>query len=184
MVEVAYNITYLDPVEVENLASRQDGWDNLMLFGGSQDKECMAWRFFQGFQESVKCLGRKHMHLINDINTVTSNLWWNPYLVDQVTDIINRVIGCGIQFVDIVTSVVIKCHTRFTLVTGFGIGRQVAAIDGLGKNAGTGGFSHTPWTTKQVRMGQLLASDGILQGTGNGILCNYGTKCVGPVFSG
>ena len=39
------------------------------------------------------------MHLVYDINAVFTYLGWNANLVGEVTDVIDGVVGSGIQFV-------------------------------------------------------------------------------------
>jgi hypothetical protein len=102
------------------------------------------------------------VNLVYDIYTVTSNLRRYSYLVNQVADIVNRVIRSSIEFVNIVASALAKSNTGFTFVTGLIFGSEVTAINGFGKNTGTRSFSYTTWATKEIGMGQLLKLNRIL----------------------
>ena len=113
------------------------------------------------------------MDLINNIYTVFPNLWRDPYLFSQVPDVVNRVIGCRIQFMDIKSPGFIKGSAGFTGIAGLGISAYTLAVYGLGKNPGTGGFANSPGTAKQVGMAQVIVLYGILQGVGNSRLSDY-----------
>ncbi len=69
------------------------------------------------------------------------------------------------------------------MITGFTIGCAVFAVDGLCQDAGAGGFTHSPRTTKQEGMGQLVVIDGILQRGGDMGLPHHGGKILRTVFS-
>ena len=56
---------------------------------------------------------------------------------------------------------IVERHTAGTFIAGFAIILQVFAVDGFGQNTGTGGFAHTPWTTKQKGMRQRVVADRI-----------------------
>jgi hypothetical protein len=41
------------------------------------------------------------MHFIDDIYFVGAYLWWDANLIDQISDVIDRVVGSSIQLVNI-----------------------------------------------------------------------------------
>ena len=102
-----------------------------------------------------------------DIDAVSADLRRNTYLVDQVTDIIHRVVRGGIQFVDVERTVFVESFAGFALVACFGIGCRVQTVDRFGEDTGASGFTHATWAAKQIRMGQLTATDSIFQCRGN-----------------
>ena len=122
------------------------------------------------------------MNLIYYIYTIFPNLWRDPHLFSQVPDVINRIIGCRIQFMNIKSPGFVKGSARFTGIAGFGIITYTGAVYGLGKNPGTGGFAYSPGTAKQVGMAQVIMLYGILQCIGDRRLSNYRSKCFGSVF--
>lgn len=67
----------------------------------------------------------------------------------------------------------VKGSARFTGIAGFGIITYTGTVYGLGKDPGTGGFSYSPGTAKQVGMAQVIVLYGILQGIGYSRLSNY-----------
>jgi hypothetical protein len=88
-------------VKIKDLAPGQDGGQYLLLFGSGKDEYGMSRRFFKRFQERVKRGLRKHMHLINDINAVFSYLGQDTHFIDETPDIVHRVVGGSIEFMNI-----------------------------------------------------------------------------------
>ena len=99
--KMVHSILERDPFEVEDLAPAQDRWKDLVLFRCCQDKDGIGWWLFQRFQEGVKSSGRKHVYLIDDVHFEFSCLGCETYLFHKTPDIINRVVGGRIQFMDI-----------------------------------------------------------------------------------
>ena len=122
ILQVCYGILHIDAVEVIDLASAQDGRQNLVLLGGSQDEYGMMRRFFQCLQECIEGRLRKHVNLVDDVYLVLADLWRDAYLVNQGTDIVHRVVRCSIEFVYVVRALFVECHARFALVASFPIG--------------------------------------------------------------
>ena len=95
-------IIHIDAVKVIYLATGQDSRQNLVLFCSCQDKDGMTGWFFQRFQESVESRSGQHVYLVDDIYFIFSYLGRNTHLFHQLADIVNGVVGCGIQFMDVV----------------------------------------------------------------------------------
>jgi hypothetical protein len=95
------------------------------------------------------------MNLIDYIYAVFPNLGEYSHLINQAPDVIHRLIGCSIQFVDVVGTRFIEGFARFTLFTGFDAFRQVKTVKGFRKDPGAGGFTYTPRTAEKVCMGYL-----------------------------
>ena len=134
-----------------------------MLLRCSQNKNSMTGRLFQRFQESIESRSRQHMHLINDIHFILTYLRRDAHLLYQLTDIIHRVIGSCIKFMNIIRTLLIESHTRLTSITRFPIGSKRHTVDSLGKNTGASCFSYSTGTTKQIGMSQFLCGNGIFQ---------------------
>src|SRR5690606_14127649 len=91
------NVADLNSVEIKDLTPRQDGRDHLVFFCRCQNENGVWRRFFQSLQKGIKSLIGEHVNLIYDIDLESSELWWIANLVNQVSDIIDRVVGCGIK---------------------------------------------------------------------------------------
>ena len=97
--QIADDVGYADASEVISLAARQDGGQNLVLFGGGEDEDGVCRGFLEGFQEGVESGLAEHMYLIDDEYAVFSDLRGNVHLVDKGFDIVDRIVRCGIQLV-------------------------------------------------------------------------------------
>jgi len=101
VLEVLNGVLNPYPVEVENLATRQDGGKNFMLLGGGHDENGMGWRFLECFQKGVESACGQHVHLINDVNAVFPNLGRYANLLNKLADTLYGVIGGSVEFVDV-----------------------------------------------------------------------------------
>jgi hypothetical protein len=124
------------------------------------------------------------MDLIDDVHTVLSDLRGDPHLVYQLPDIIYRIVGCRIQFVNGIRASLGKRNTGFTGSAGFHTFSGIEAIDGFGKDPGTGGFANTPGAAEKIGMGKLFPSDGILKGCNYIVLINNIAELLRTVFPG
>ena len=100
--QMIHRIFHAYPVKVINLTTGKNGRENLMLLRRSQDKDSMTGRFFQRFQERIESRCRKHVHLVDDIYLILTNLRRDAYLLHQLANVIYRIVGSSIEFVNIV----------------------------------------------------------------------------------
>ena len=100
--QMIHRIFHAYPVKVINLTTGKNGRENLMLLRRSQDKDSMTGRFFQRFQERIESRCRKHVHLVDDIYLILTNLRRDAYLLHQLANVIYRVVGSSIEFVNII----------------------------------------------------------------------------------
>ena len=81
------------PFKVVNLATRQNGGQNLVFLGCGQDENDVCGRLFQCFKEGIKGRGGKHVHLVDDENLIFSHLRRDARLVHQRLNVLNRVVA-------------------------------------------------------------------------------------------
>ncbi len=155
-LEVLHHVRHGDAVEVEDLASRQDGWENLVLFGGGQDEDRMRRWFFERLQKRIEGRLRQHMHLVDDVDLVLSLLRGDAHLVHNRPDVFDLVVGSGIQLEDV--------ERVILLVVG------IKPVDGAGENARRRGLAYAPRTAEEVRLGNLLLVNGLLEGARDAVL--------------
>src|SRR5574343_1752196 len=122
------------------------------------------------------------MYLVHNIHFVFPGLRSKTNLFYQCPDIVYRVVAGSIQFMNIHRSTCIKGNTAGTGITSFALSCWVGTVDGLGQASGTGGFTHSSWTTKQKSMCQLLIANGILYCGGNMLLPHKCIKVLRTVF--
>src|SRR5690348_11512454 len=123
------------------------------------------------------------MNLVNDINLEFSELRGKAHLLNQSADIIHRVVGSGIQFVNVQGSSFIEGSTGFTLSASFYIFCLIETVDGLGEDTRASGFTYTSGTAKQECLSQMVVFDGVFQRIGNRSLPHYRIKGLRAVFT-
>ena len=139
-------------------------------------------RFLQRFQKRIESRRTQHMHLVDNKDLIFSDRRRNTHLVDQGTDVVNRVIGGGIEFMDIIGTLFVESLAGFAFVTGFPVGSRIQAIDRLGKDTGTRGLTHSTGTAKEVGMSQLVTLYCIFKCSCQGFLSHHATKSRRTVF--
>ena len=169
--QVGRSIPHGNPPEIEDLAAREDGRDNFVLFGGGQDKDRVPGWFLQGFQEGIEGRLGKHMHLIDDVNLVFSHLGRDPYLVDEVPDIVYRVVGGRVEFKDVKGKIL-----PVLLLSVF--------VDFFRQYPGAGSFTYPAGPAEEQGLSQVVVFDGVQQRTGNGLLAHHVLELLGSVLPG
>ena len=177
-----HHIGNRDTRKVVYLATGQDGRQHLMLLRRSQNEQSMMGRFLQCFQKCIESRRTQHMHLIDNKDLVFSDRRRNAHLVDQGTDVIDRVVGGGIEFMDIIRTLLVEGLAGFAFVTGFPVGSRIQTIDRLGKDTGTRSLAHSTGTAKEVGMSQLVTLYCILKCSCQGLLSYHTTKSRRTVF--
>ena len=104
-------------------------------------------------------------------------------MVYEVADIVHRVVGCGIEFVDGEAATFVETAARFALTASVALGGGVEAVDALGEDACAGGLSHSSGAAEEVGVCQLLACDGIFEGGGDVALAHDRFECLWAIFA-
>ena len=111
------------------------------------------------------------MHLVDNIDLILTNLWRNPNLIDQVPDIIHRIIRGSIKFEDIECKILVF---HFIAVL----------IDLFGQYSRAGRLTYTSGSCKQQCLRQMIIGDSIVKCTGDGALTHHIFEVGRSVFSG
>lgn len=64
------NILIADAMEIETLAAREDGLQNLLRVGGAQHKDHVCRRLLERLEQRVERRRREHVGLVDDIDLV------------------------------------------------------------------------------------------------------------------
>src|SRR5690606_25718286 len=91
----------LNPVKVVYLATRQYGGQHLVFFCRGQNENGIWRRLLQRFQECIESRTGEHVNFIDNIDLESAVLGRIAHLVDQVADVVDGVVGGGVQFEDI-----------------------------------------------------------------------------------
>ena len=106
------------------------------------------------------------MHLVDDIYFILADLGRNAYLFHQLADVVYRVIGCGIKFVDIVLTLFVERHARFALIASLAIGGGRHTVNRFGKDTRASSLSYPTLPAEQISMSEFLSGNRIFQRSG------------------
>ena len=123
------------------------------------------------------------MHLVDDIDLILAYLWGNVYLLHQLADVVNGIVGGSIQLEDVVRALLVECSTRLTLVACLPVFARIQTVDGLGKDTRTGGLSHASRSAEEVGLCQFPCGDGVFQRGDERLLTHYRLESGGAIFS-
>ena len=124
------------------------------------------------------------MHLIDNVYFIMSYLWWNAHLFNQRTDIFYRVVGGGIQFVNVIRTLFVESAARLAFVASFAVFGGMLAINSLGKDTCTSCFADSPGSAKKISVSQFLGGYGIFQSGGKCPLSYHRIEGGGAILSG
>ena len=182
-LEVGDGVGYGHALEVVNLASTQDGRQDLVLLGGGEDEDHVRWRLLQGLEKGIEGGGTQHVDLVDDEHLVFAYLRRDAGLLHQGLDLIDTIVAGGIQLEDVVGALLIESLTALAGIACLAVLARVLAVDCLGKDAGTGGLSHTSRTAEKISVGKLATLHCILQCGSQRTLSNHRIKGHRTVFS-
>ena len=178
------NILIADAMEIETLAAREDGLQNLLRVGGAQHKDHVCRRLLKRLEQRVERRRREHVDLVDDINLVLAA---HRGKVDGVDDLLAHVVhagtACGIELVDI--RVVALGDELALLASTVGhaaactLGARrlgIAAQQRLGQNARHGGLARAARSAEQVGVGQAPLGDGVLERRDDMLLAHHGVE--------
>ena len=123
------------------------------------------------------------MHLVDDEHLVASKLRRDARLLHQRLNVLDAIVGGGIQFEDVERTLLVERLATLALVAGLAVGCGILAVDGLGEDACAGGLAHATWAAEEVGVSQFAALDGILQRRGECFLTHDSVEGKGPVLS-
>ena len=114
--QAMFDILVADAVEIEALAAREDGLQNLLRIGGAQHEDHVRRRLLERLEQRVERRRREHVNLVDDIDLVLAA---HRGKVDGVDDLLAHIVharaACGIELVDIG---VVALGDELALLTG------------------------------------------------------------------
>ena len=87
----------------------------------------------------------------------------NLHFLHQSLDILNAIVGGGIEFIDAIGSALRERHAGLALAAWLHICRRMHAVDGFCEDACGAGLAYTARAAEEIGVGQLAAKNGILQ---------------------
>ena len=170
---MSHNVLDGHAIEVVNLTTAQDRWQQLMLLCRSENENHIVRRFLQCLQEGIERLIRQHVHLVDDKHLIFTYLRRNARLFNQVSYIFYRIIRSRIQLIDIQRTLLVESHTRLTNTTSLTIVGRRHTVDNLRKDAGTSGLAYPTRSAKQISMRKMSRLNRLLQRRSQGTLPHY-----------
>ena len=141
-------------------------------------------RLFECFEKSVESGLTEHVYFVDDIDLVFPHLRRDTYLLDQRANVIDRIVRCRVQLMDIQRPLLVKRPARLARIACLARGRQIHAVDCLGKDTRARCLSHPARAAEQISMCQLIAQDSIPQRSGQRFLPDHAVERRRTVFSG
>ena len=178
------NILVADAMEIETLAAREDGLQNLLRVGGAQHKDHVRRRLLKRLEQRVERRRREHVDLVDDIDLVLATHRGKVDGVDNfLAHIVHARAGGGIELVNIG---VVALGDELAFLTGavghaaartLGARRLgIAAEQRLGKNTRHGGLARAARSAEQVGVGQAPLGDGVLERRDDMLLAHHGVE--------
>ena len=181
IIQTVPDLGNADAFEGVALAPGEDGGGHLVQLRGRQDEHQVFRRLLQYLQQRVESAQGKHMDLVHDIDTFAYGSGREDGVFPQVTDVIHAVVGSGVHLHDIHDGFFLDGPAGRTHPAGISVYR-VLAVDGLGKDLGTGGLAGAPGADKQICMTQPVIHDLLFQGFRDMLLTHDIVKCLGTPF--
>ena len=169
--------------QVEALAARQDGRQNLVGFRSRKNEFDVGGRLLQRFQQGVEGLLGEHVHFIYIDDAEIAPAGSESHVVPQVTDVVDAAVGCAVYFQDVQAApfryFLADVFVRVKVHPG-----TAAAIQGFCKNSGGRCFSRSAGAYKKVGVGEAVVLNGVFQRLDDMILSKDVIECQRTVFSG
>ena len=132
-----------DAAELEMLASGDNGSGDPVGLCRRHDEDGVGRRLLQGLEKGVEGALGEHVDFIDDVDLVLGPDRGEDDFLGQPPDVVNAVMGGGVNLIDVHEGAVIGGQANLT-----GIARipflGIETVDGLGEDLGQGGLTRSP----------------------------------------
>ena len=128
--------------ELEMLAPGNDRRRDFVKLGRRKNKDRMGGRLLQSLQESIECLPRQHVDLVDDDNLIAAVDGFVLHPFPERSHLVDPSVGSPVDFQNIDGTVFIDFVAEFAFVAGIGC-RAMLTIQRFGKNPRRRGFPHS-----------------------------------------
>ena len=90
-----------DLPKIKTKRTRSDSLRDFIDLSRREDELHMWGRLFEGLEESVKCSSREHMYFIDDVNLIFTLIRLESCPLYELTDILDSIVRCSIDFYNI-----------------------------------------------------------------------------------
>src|SRR6185369_3402794 len=119
------------------LATALDGGGDFVGLGGAEDEDVVLGGFLHGLEQSVEGRGREHVDFVDDVDLLGAAHGAVDAVGDEFAGVLDGVVAGGVDLDDVDIA---PCHDRLGDLPGLIAG----GVDGLGEDAGHGGFANAP----------------------------------------
>ena len=171
-----------NPVEIEALATAQNGRQHLLRFGRGEDEFYVLRRFFERLEKRVESLRREHVHFVDDVNFVATLGRCITNVVPQLAHLLDAVIARAIDLEHV--EAVARGDFLAAIADAARIDRRpVNAVERLGQNARRGSLPDPARADKQIGMREPILFDRVLERLGHVRLADQIVERLRPIFA-
>ena len=142
----------------------------------------MLRRLLNDLQQRIEGRNGEHVDLVDDVHALFHLAGSIDGIITQVADIVNAVVGGGVDLQNVHTGSGIDGPACLTDVAGVAV-MGIEAVDRLRQNLGAAGLTRTARAGKQVRMAHMPGQQLGLQGLRHSPLTNHIIKGLRPILS-
>lgn len=148
-----------DQGELEMLRTAPDRRDDLVGLGRGEDEGHVVRRFFEGLQQRVFRASREHVYLIEEVDLRASGGTKSDF-GQQVTDVVDLVVGSRIELMEIETRARLDRYTRRARAVGFAVD-WVLAVQNLREDSCGCCLAGSAGPAEQIRVADPFVADGV-----------------------
>ena len=155
--------------QLEDLAAAPNRLDDLVGLGGGKHPDDVIRRFLERLQQRVLGAAREHVDLVEDVDLHVAG-GAEVDLGQEVAHVVDTVVGCGVEFVQIERTALLDRHTALAGPAWLGVVAQVRAVERLRQHSRRRGLPRPPRSVEQVRVTDLALRHRVPQRTDDVLL--------------
>jgi hypothetical protein len=110
------------------------------------------------------------MDFVDDIDFVVSFDWGVSHFLNEITDLVNAIIGSGVDLNDVWVIAVSDFLTVLAMVAL--MAKAFFAVEGFGEKSRHGGFASSTRAGEKISVGHLSGREGVLERAHNWFLAS------------
>ena len=181
--KVLYEGVLAQMAEDEMLAAADDGDGELVRLGGGEDEDHARGRLLQRLEQGIEGAAREHVGFVDDEDLVAALHGGVADVLAQGAGVFHTVVGGAVDLGDVHMAALGDLAALVALVAGLGA-RRMAAVEGLGEDAGDGGLAHAARAAEQIGGGDPVFGGGTGEHGLDHVLSGDLGKGLGAVFCG
>src|ERR1700739_998371 len=187
-LELRKDVVELYRMKAEVLAARADGLRNVLRLGSRHHEDDVRRRLFECLQQSIERSLGDLVRFVEDVNLVAVACGRVAGRVAQFANLVDAAVGGGVDL-DYIHGVALAdlnagvAHAAGLRRGTLGRAYLSTAIQGLGKDAGDGGFANAAVAGKDIAVGDAVLRERVQQCTCDVVLAGYVGKALRTIFA-